>query len=75
VPVEVFVFDAVLVPVLALGGGVVDMIGFEMVSAAEEQSATDLSFLMYEDVYSQCYKNDSDCSRLLTHFSLLIYIA
>ena len=52
-PVEVFVFDAVLVPVLALGGGVVDMIGFEMVSAAEEQSATDLSFLVYEDVYSQ----------------------
>jgi len=53
VPVEAFVFDVVLVPVLALGGGVVDMIGFEMVSAAKEQSATDLSFLVYEDVYSQ----------------------
>jgi len=51
--VEAFVFDAVLAPVLALGGGVVDMIGFEMVSATEEQSATDLSFLVYEDVYSQ----------------------
>ena len=43
-PVEAFVFDAVLAPVLALEGGVVDMIRFEMVSAAEEQSATDLSF-------------------------------
>jgi len=52
-PVEVFVFDAVLAPVLALGDGVVDMIRFEMVSATEEQSATDLSFLVYEDVYSQ----------------------
>ena len=44
VPVEAFVFDVVLAPVLALEGGVVDMIRFEMVSATEEQSATDLSF-------------------------------
>jgi len=43
-PVEVFVFDVVLAPVLVLGGGVVDMIRFEMVSATKEQSATDLSF-------------------------------
>ena len=53
VPVEAFVFDVVLAPVLVLGGGVVDMIGFEMVSATKEQSVTDLSFLVYEDVYSQ----------------------